>query len=88
MDKRESDYPYVIKDEVEEFSCPIMQMFIDYTAPQYSKGDIVKIKGKSQPFKVVDVTEDEDGTILYLVQQVLEYLVDSEQITNLIKVKK
>lgn len=65
-----------------------MQMFIDYTAPQYSIGDIVKIKGKAKPFKIVDITEDEDGTILYLVQQVLEYLVDSEQITKLIKAKK
>jgi hypothetical protein len=65
-----------------------MQMFIDYTAPQYTIGDIVKIKGKAQPFKIVDITEDEEGTILYLVQQVLEYLVDSEQITKLIKAKK
>lgn len=64
-----------------------MQMFIDFTAPQYSKGDIVKVKGKSKPFKIVDIMEDEDGTILYLVQQVLEYIVDSEQITNLIKTK-
>ncbi len=65
-----------------------MQMFIDYTAPQYAIGDIVKIKGKAQPFKIVDITEDEEGVILYLVQQVLEYLVDSEQITKLIKAKK
>ena len=63
-------------------------MFIDYTAPGYSMGDIVKIKGKARPFKIVDITEDEDGTILYLVRQVLEYLVDSEQITKLIKAKK
>ena len=59
---------------------------MDYTAPRYGRGDIVKIKGKSNPFKVTDVLE-EDGKILYLVKQVQEYIVEDDQITKLIKQK-
>ena len=62
-------------------------MFIDYTAPRHSIGDVVKVKGKAKPFKIVDIMEDEDGTILYLVRQVQEYIINSEQITKTIQYK-
>ena len=62
-------------------------MFIDYTAPNYSRGDIVKIKGKSIPFKIADIFE-EDGKTLYLVKQVQEYIIEEDQITKLIKQSK
>lgn len=59
-------------------------MVMDYTAPRYDRGDIVKIKGKSLPFKITDVLE-EDGKILYLVKQIQEYIIEDDQITKKIK---
>jgi hypothetical protein len=59
-------------------------MVMDYTAPRYDRGDIVKIKGKALPFKITDVLE-EDGKILYLVKQVQEYIIEDDQITKKIK---
>lgn len=62
-------------------------MFIDYTAPGYSRGDVIKIKGKSMPFKIVDIME-EDGKNLYLVKQIQEYIIEENQIVKLIKQSK
>jgi len=62
-------------------------MFIDYTAPAYEKGDIIKIKGKAALFKIKKVIEDESGNILYYVQSTQEYIIDEEQITKTIKLK-
>jgi hypothetical protein len=61
-------------------------MVMDYTAPRYDRGDVVKIKGKALPFKITEVLE-EDGKILYLVKQIQEYIVEDEQIVKLINQK-
>lgn len=62
-------------------------MVMDYTASRYDRGDVVKIRGKSLPFKIVDILEEE-GKILYLVKQIQEYIIEDDQITKLIKTKK
>lgn len=62
-------------------------MVMDYTAPCYSKNDIIKIKGKSMLFKIVDILEEE-GKHLYLVRATQEYIIDDDQITKLIKQKQ
>ena len=61
-------------------------MVMDLTARRYSRGDIIKVKGKSVPFRITDIFE-EDGKILYLVKQVQEYIIEEDQITKLIKQK-
>ena len=60
---------------------------MDLTTPNYSKGDIIKIKGKSLPFKITDIFE-EDNKTLYLVKQIQEYIIEEDQITKLIKQSK
>jgi hypothetical protein len=62
-------------------------MVMDLTTPNYSKGDIIKIKGKSLPFKITDIFE-EDNKTLYLVKQIQEYIIEEDQITKLIKQSK
>jgi hypothetical protein len=62
-------------------------MVMDLTTPNYSKGDIIKIKGKSLPFKITDIIE-EDNKTLYLVKQIQEYIIEEDQITKLIKQSK
>ena len=60
-------------------------MFIDYTAPLFSKNDVVKIKGKSIPFKITDIVEEEaTGEILYYVTGTIKFLISSDQITHTI----
>ncbi len=62
-------------------------MVMDLTTPNYSKGDIIKIKGKSVPFKITEIIE-EDNKNLYLVKAVQEYIIEEDQITKLIKQSK
>jgi hypothetical protein len=62
-------------------------MVMDLTTPNYSKGDIIKIKGKSLPFKITDIFEENNKT-LYLVKQIQEYIIEEDQITKLIKQSK
>ena len=59
---------------------------MDLTSPGFSKGDLIKIKGKSLPFKIADIFE-EDGKTLYLVKQIQEYIIEEDQIVKLIKQK-
>jgi hypothetical protein len=61
-------------------------MVMDLTSPGFSKGDLIKIKGKSLPFKIADIFE-EDGKTLYLVKQIQEYIIEEDQIVKLIKQK-
>lgn len=60
-------------------------MFTDFTAPRYSRGDIVKIKRKSIPFKITDVLEDEQGEVVYLVKAHIEFIIDEDQIQHQIQ---
>jgi hypothetical protein len=62
-------------------------MFIDYTSPPYKKGDIVKLKRKRLPFKIIDIFEQDDGTYLYRCQTWQEYLVKDDQIEYTIQSK-
>ncbi len=55
-------------------------MFTDFTAPRYCKGDMIKIKRKSIPFKITEVLEDEQGKIIYLVKAQIEFIIDEDQI--------
>lgn len=60
-------------------------MFTDFTAPRYSRGDIVKIKRKSIPFKITDILEDEQGKVVYLVKAHIEFIIDEDQIQHQIQ---
>lgn len=63
-------------------------MFIDLTAPGFSINDVVKLKRKSAPFKIIDIIEEEGGEILYIVKSMQHYAVDVSKIEYKLRKQK